>query len=392
MKFACVEAYTKSGEIWRPTASRPNYLCDQKREIDVTSFGCWTSALGGEHIPLSWFVTGRKGRPAHQSPSFFERAVHKTKKTLYGENFPYRNLEYVRKFDVAVVCHHLDDHWEMLHFLRHAKAVSPKTLFLGTHGSYNLGRVRERWRNPAWYRSFVDFVNAADLFFIVNRAGVDYLQRASKQPIIYFPPFYPTEYTQRFYRSLEAKEKVIYIAGNTRRLDVMASLLIARELQERHPEFVIRLTDWGEMNLEPLKGSRYEMIPRTPWQEYLEMTSTVWLILNTDVWWTNGRVALDAAAVGTPCIGCNANGQMECFSDLVCADIEGIGRASELAERLLRDPQFYGEIQEKARRRLESYSYENSRRRFETLVSDLRKGKFPEKTGSPEDALEMSLS
>ena len=391
LKFACVEWSTKSGGIWRPTPEKPNYLCDQRCEIDVNSFGCWTSALGGEHIPLSWFVTGKKGRPAHQIATFPERGFHKAKKIIFGDRFPYRNLDYVKRFDVVLVCHHESAHWEMLHFLREAKKTSPSTLFLATYGVYQLGHIRELWRDPKWYCSFVDFIEASDLFLTVNRTACDYLQLAAKKPIVYFPPFYPYEYTRHFYRRREEKEKTIFIAGNTVRLDVLAGFLIARVFQKRHPDYTIKLTDWGSMNLEPLKGCRYEILPRITWQEYLDETSKALFILNTDIWWTNGRVPLDAAAVGTPCIGCNSNGQMECFPDLVCADIEGIGKALGLAERLMSDSHFYEEIQEKALHQLESYSYENSRRRFEKLISEIRRGKVAEQSTPFEHVLETSL-
>ncbi|MBI4436395.1 MAG: glycosyltransferase [Candidatus Omnitrophica bacterium] len=392
MKFACVELLTKSGGIWRPTPERPNYLCDQRREIDVNSFGCWASALEGEHIPLSWFVTGKKGRPARQKATLFERGVHKAKKILFKENLSYRNLEYVKQFDVVLVCHHESAHWEMLHFLKKAKAISPTTLFLATYGAYQLGRVRELWRNPRWYRSFMEFIETSDLFLIVNRAAQDYFQLVTHKPIVYFPPFYPYDYTRRFFRQREDKEKTIFVAGNTERVDILAGLLRARDFQRRHPEYLIKLTDWGKMNLEPLRRCRYEILSRIPWQKYLEETSRALFILNTDIWWTNGRVPLDAAAVGTPCIGCNANGQKECFPDLVCADIEGTAKALELAERLLNDAPFYEATQKKALSQLEGYSYENSRKRFETLVTEIREGKFSEKRGSFETVLEMSVS
>ena len=392
MKFACVELYTKSGEIWRPTPERPNYLCDQRREIDVNSFGCWTSALSGEHIPLSWFVTGKKGRPAHQPATFFERARHKAKKVIFGERFPYRNLDYIKKFDVVLVCHHENSHWEMLHFLIKAKKVSPSTLFLATYGVYQFGRVMELWRNPRWYRSFVDFIEASDFFLTVNRAAEDLLRLSTNKPLAYFPPFYPYEYTRRFYRRRDQKEKTIYVAGNTKRSGVLVGLFLAKALQKKYPEHKIKLTDWGGINLEPLKGCDYELLPRTSWQSYLEETSRALVILNTDTGWTNGRVPLDAAAVGTPCIGCNANGQLECFPDLACADIEGIGEAIALGERLIKDPSFYQAVQQKALERLESFSYENSRKRFETLISMVRENRVFEQGVVPEEVSEISFS
>lgn len=53
MKFACVVLCTKTGKIWDGAKEKPNYLCNPS-VIDAASLGAWTSALGGQHIPMLW--------------------------------------------------------------------------------------------------------------------------------------------------------------------------------------------------------------------------------------------------------------------------------------------------------------------------------------------------
>ena len=180
IQFACIEFNTKSGSIWCPTPERPNYLCDPKKEIDIGSFGSWTSALNGEHIPLHWFIDGKPRRGVSEVPSFHRTLVYRAWKRFKREfwkdkpeKLQFNNLNYLEKFNVVLVCFHLLYHSEMTQFLLKAKEKHPDKIFLTTH-PFNLGRVREYWRDPYWYKNFVTFVNHGDIVIIVNKAARDY--------------------------------------------------------------------------------------------------------------------------------------------------------------------------------------------------------------------------
>ena len=56
MNFAVIEYASKTGDIWRHQPGKPNYLEDPAKVIDPTSFGCYVSALEGEHIPLTKLI------------------------------------------------------------------------------------------------------------------------------------------------------------------------------------------------------------------------------------------------------------------------------------------------------------------------------------------------
>ena len=376
MKFACIEFNTKSGNIWRPTPERPNYLCDPRREIDATSFGCWTSALDGEHIPLHWFIDGKSRGGVNSDATLSRRIKRKISRKLCGKRLKFKNIDYMKKFDVIAICHNIFFPDEMVQLLRAARKASPETIFLSTHGVYNLGRLRENWRNPEWFSGLKEFFDMSDIVLAVNRKGVDYLQLATSTPVVYFPPFYPYEYTKGHFVSTEKKEKIIFIAGDTSRIDNMLSVFVAKEIEKKHPDFTISLQRWPNMNLAPLEGSKYETLPLLEWQEYLELTGKSYLMLNFDFWWTNGRVAKDAAAVGTPCVGGNADSQMELFPDLVCEDVAGVKTAIKLGSKLIDDTEWYQEMQNKASRKLEAYSYENSKKRFEKMIDCFKRRKM----------------
>ena len=124
MKFAVVEYSSKTGTIWKHTSNRPNYLCDPVREIDPTSFGCYVSALAGEHIPLTSCIIG-KDIPLPI------RIYRKIIKRITG-NWPSEySLDYFRQFDALLVVYQISDGHELVRFLKRIKKIHPNCVLLG---------------------------------------------------------------------------------------------------------------------------------------------------------------------------------------------------------------------------------------------------------------------
>ena len=265
----------------------------------------------------------------------------------------------------------------MRDFLLESKKSFKDILFIGGL-PFNLGRVREYWRDPEWYESFATFFNNVDIFATVDYVAKDYYALLIKKPIVYFPTFYPIEYARKYFRKRVDKESIIFIAGDTKRLDTVWGMHIAKEIQKKFPHYLIQIIDSSKLNLKPLNDARFEVLSPVDWKTYLRIVGKSYLVINMDTWWTNGRVAADCAAVGTPCIGVNANRQLEFFPSLACADISGTKKAIESGMKLFKDNSFYDEIQKTAFSRLAYYSYENSVQRFKKLVDLYRKGRINE--------------
>ncbi len=153
---------------------------------------------------------------------------------------------------------------------------------------------------------------------------------------------------------------------------------LAKRIQQIFPEYLIQYIKTKDLNTEPLRGARCEALTPLDWHAFLKTINRSKIVINTDVWWTNGRVPADCAAVGTPCMGVNANRQMELFPELVCADIAGTAQAIDLARQLIEDKAFYKKIQENSYKKLKYYSYENSVRQFNKLISLYQHGRMDE--------------
>ncbi|MCK4405713.1 MAG: glycosyltransferase [Hadesarchaea archaeon] len=379
MRFACVELYTKYGKIWDRAKEKPNYLCDPKTEIDTCSFGCWTSALGGEHVPLLWFKLRKPVRYIYHNylaprMSRFNYAGYSIVSKLINRALDkFYNLQYVTKFDVVLIVVHDYSIREMAKFIVKAKKLRKKPIFLGALGN-TLDSFRETLKDKDAFRFFKIFIDNCDVFVnYYHEAISDYLGLYTDTPIVNFPQFYPFEFAKSFFEPYENKEKIIFVSGDTSRTDHISSLLIAKKIQAQYPDFLIEVIGRPSLNLEPLKNSRYKVTPFFEWIDYLKHTGKTHIIIDMDNTWTLGRVVRDAAVVGTPCIGLNSESQKSLFPNLVCSDITDTKKAIDLGIKLIEDRKFYERVQKKAFKRLEAYSYENSVKRLSGILEEYTK-------------------
>lgn len=424
MRFACIEYTTKTGKIWRPTPEKPNYLCDPEKEIDPTSFGCYTTALDGEHLPL----TGLVYNSLQQPPSKIRRLrqdLFRRKRGVFG---PY-SLQYLKKFDVLLVIYQISNDREIVRFTQRVRSELPGTILVSC-SSPPFGRLREHWKDhpetAARYRAFLD---ESHVNMNVCRATVPWYRAFSTTPSLYLPQPYPVEHALQVVKARggdatggppmpassapsppppssvlgegvsapggagpsstelgtgravardagsggEERQDpraygrpILYVAGDTVRPDIMTGHLVARVLQHRHPDLLIRVTKTPEFRLNTafLEGTRYEVVPFRPWAEQLRELAAARLVINTDLWWTRGRVPADCAAAGVPCVGTTSDGQAELWPELAAPDSTDTDRLVALAERSLTDEEFRARCVSKAQRRLANYNFSRTVERF----------------------------
>lgn len=242
------------------------------------------------------------------------------------------------------------------------------------------GQLRERWRNRRHLSALLRFYDACHAVMSIVRATVPYQQSMTDTPVVYLPQPYPAAYAARFWRAGRDKDRIIFLAGETSRPDILAGHLAAAELHRWRRDCMIHVTatPGSPPNTRLLEGTPHEVIPFRPWREYLPYLSRTLLVINTDAWWTRGRVQADCAAVGTPSVGGPSDGQCELFPDLLARDVEDFRPMIQHAVRLVDDMAYYEVICARAKRRLESYSYAKTAQRFMTLVELARAGRARE--------------
>lgn len=372
MQFACIEYNTKSGGIWTHTPERPNYLADHQREIDATSYGTWTSAMEGEHVPMSWFIEPRRGPGVGEKFRIGIRIKFKLNSRRGRPLIEFSNLGYAERFDAVLICFHPYGFRLMTELVQALRRQFPHLVIIGTHATFSLGRLRELWKSKEWFSSLRTFMDSCDVFAVANREAIEYVSLVSRTPVRYLPQFYPLEYTQQLGIRNGTKNKTIFVAGNTSRSDVVWGCLLAKEIQSRHTGYRVQVIGSEGFNDATLDGSDFDVLPRMAWTDYLKTVAQSRLVINTDVGWTNGRVQSDAAAMMTPCIGVNAGWQTELFPDLTIPDVEGSTLAIEIADKLITSDSYCQSTSQSAFDKLSEWSYSGGRRRVLEVIADVQ--------------------
>lgn len=373
MHFAVVEFNSKSGQIWRHTAAKPNYLAHPVNEIDPTSFGCYVSALQGEHIPLRPMIISSLS-PDNSLKRLYRRAYHRYQHR-YPQNY---SLEYFKNFDALIVVHDLANGHEMTAFARRLKKTYPNIIILGVSTQPH-GIIKQRWKeDPSALRDFQSFMEACDVFITIVRSTKHDLQTLTNTPVKYFPQPYPVEFAQKYYQPPASKQQIIYLAGVPERFDIKRGHRLAVKLKAEFPGYEIHVTRIPGMEFDAghLAGTSYKFMPFLLWQEHLAYLSDVSLVINTDYVRTRGRVQVDCAAVGTPSIGADSDGQRDLFPRLPANQHSSPDTLYQQARQLLSNPEFFEEITKYAFSRLPLYNYQNSARRLTDLIQTISSNKI----------------
>lgn len=369
MKFAVVEYRSKTGTVWRHRADRPNYLADPVQEMDPTSFGCYVSAMSGEHIPLRGLIIG----PVNQVTPV-RRVFYRAIKRLSGSWPRDYDISYLKSFNALMLVHQMSDGHEVTALALRLKKELPHICLIGVP-TQPFGILQRYWQeHPQWLEDFQQFMATCDVFVSIAKSALPAWQQLSRRPVAYLPQPYPAAYAGAFFTPPSKKEKIIYIAGVPSRPHISRGYAVAHELQQQFPEYLIRLTQTPDdpVSVEQLQGARYELVPFEQWREHLHSLQAVSLVINTDYTQTRGRVQVDCAAVGTPSIGADSDGQAELFPDLPATTETSVAQLVKQGAKLLRDPDYFLRITQKAQHGLAAYDYAPSRQRLMALIERYR--------------------
>jgi hypothetical protein len=357
LRFAVIEYSSKSGDIWRHTPSRPNYLADPAREMDPTSFGCYVSALQGEHVPIKKLI--QTGSPL----AVLWRRIYKRLTGHWPRTY---SLNYLEKFNVVMIVHQYSNGHEVTAFTKRLKRTYPHIFILGVP-TQPYGLLKRYWqKDPTWLKDFQEFMNTCNIFLTIVEETKPWWEKLTNTPVVYLPQPYPVEYASQFFVPHVQKEKVLFVAGVTDRPNIKLGQRVAKALQQKFPEYIIHVTEVPGLTLDvsELAGARYEVIPFREWPEHLEYLGKTILVINTDFTFTRGRVQVDCAAVGTLSLGSNSDGQKDLFPELAATPETTLEKLVSQGRRLLQDVPLYNRITTEARLSLQKFTYKESAQRI----------------------------
>jgi glycosyltransferase involved in cell wall biosynthesis len=370
MRFAVIEYTTKTGHIWRPTPERPNYLGDPQKEIDPTSFACYTTALKGEHIPLKGLILGTLSR----QPSAVVTTAKKAIKRLAGSWPQWYSLQYLKAFDTLMVVHQLSDAHEVQRFVERLKRELPHIFVIGVP-TQPFGLLKTHLEtHPVEEKTFKQYLDQCDVFLTVVKSTRGWYESLTTTPVVYMPQPYPYHYAHQFFKARTDKQKKIFVAGVTQRPDIRKGQLVAKAIQQALPDYEIVVLKVPDLEYDEtyLAGTRYALLPFEEWREHLHTLARVSLVINTDYTQTRGRVQTDCAAVGTPSLGADSDGQVDLFPDLASTPVTSVEELAQAGARLLKDAAWYDQLTRDARERLQKYDYDESAARVQALVKTYR--------------------
>ncbi len=365
MKFAVVEYTSKSGKIWKHTPEKPNFLADPDKEMDPTSFGCYVSALEGEHIPLKGLITGT-ALPV-SSLTVLARRLFRKLTGYWPKNY---DLSYLTQFDVLMVVHQLSDSHELVTLLQRLRRQENRPYIIGVATQPYGILMDQTSKDEIALQNLKAHMDACDVFIALAKSTVESLQKLTSTPVVYVPQPYPVEYATSLTHGIKEKKPILFVAGVTDRKNIALGFEVAAALQKKFPEYMIHVTETPghTQDFSALQNSTFEVQPFLPWQQQLTYLSSVKLVINTDYTATRGRVQVDCAAVGTPSIGADSDGQRDLFPDLYADENTTAENLVAQGEKLLTDSAIYEKTVVTAQNQLQKYNYEESKQRLRELI------------------------
>ena len=365
IKFAVIEYSSKTGKIWTHTDERPNFLCDPVKEIDATSFGCYVSALEGEHIPLTHLILGKDSK--------IVKTIKKAYKRIFG-SWPTYDISYLKKFDVLMVVHQISDGHEITALTKKIRKKYPHIKIIGVD-TQPYGIVKPYWeKHPDWLANFKQYLGYCHVYITVVESTKPAWQELTSTPVEYMPQPYPAEFALEKYLSYKDKKPILLVAGVTDRFNIKKGQSVAKAIQKEMPQYNIHIIDTPGLvqDMTNLAGASYEVIPFQLWRAHLDYLNKVALVINTDYTKTRGRVQVDCAATGTISVGANSDGQVDFYPEYVSDPDISVEEITKKAIELLKNEEKYESIAKKAKERLLFYGYEESRKRLLALASRIK--------------------
>jgi len=148
---------------------------------------------------------------------------------------------------------------------------------------------------------------------------------------------------------------------------VHSPAIFAQKLKKRLPYFKSKFYAYREDVADDKRWMRAYFdfqVPPMGFPDYIDDLMSNYFVYEPTSFHTYGRNTVDLAAIGVPVIGSNTVESMRRCFPKTCCDPWDIRKTVEIAERLVKDKDFYREVVEYAKEACEYYNYENSRKRF----------------------------
>lgn len=237
------------------------------------------------------------------------------------------------------------------------------------------------------WRPWSQVADLCDLVIAINGHGVSFMQALTSTPVVFIGIPYPVDGIRGYSVAIEERRHEVLLCAPplVRPLDYLAARPLGLPMYAYESTIRRNVRDvWAhrtlnkEFYLNRARGlyadPNLEVLPQTGLVGFLEKAARTKLWMNLDTRYTWGRYVLDAAALGVPVITTRETWHGDIlFPELVVSSPYDIDGATQLARRLLNDPEFYREVVEYAARGLDPYRPEVATERLMAELSENRR-------------------
>ena len=202
---------------------------------------------------------------------------------------------------------------------------------------------------------FLFELDKADYIFAVEPSMADLLSVALKRPVPCIPHPCATHLISK-YLSKERQKKIM-ISAHRYDNNYLLPYFVTREL----PPHWISTILGADSNFNSCLHLYDECQQQLTFEESIKYISSQYAIIETHTMSTFGRVAVEAAVLGVPCIcPLNIEASHQCFPSLLYSNFHHpVSSIKKLLNKLIDDSGFYSEVAKLATERSYFYSYEN---------------------------------
>lgn len=229
----------------------------------------------------------------------------------------------------------------------------------------NLDYAPEMWEGYSRFDYMLEDINKADRIFCVHPAMADTISLLLDRKVWHIP--HPTDvallkemYTETRKTDAFPKKSVLFMAHNWDQNYLIPSWVAKKLQSEDIMTCLVGLVNKDKVFLDMVWQEKYDSMP---FEQLAEIMARVDCVVDTAFTHSGGRVPVEAAAMGTPCVGSRNVYSIDKLWNLYSIDIMNGNDMYKSIHKAIQDCPVYSP-------EVNSFGYEQSGRRFMEMIEE----------------------
>jgi len=221
---------------------------------------------------------------------------------------------------------------------------------------------------PQKHASWIIALRTLDVIGTLDPVFIPYIQGITDKKVVFLGvPFVPPLKPR-----VNQEYDLLAHSGLYMQRNGLSDLIVIEKMNLRGVAFARNDDDMSTM--QRLQFKNIQILKRDAYFDFLKYLAKSKICLALDARYTWGRLSLDCAAFGIPCIGTNRQyTQRILFPELTTDDpFNSLNFAVDKVNHLLNNPYYYERIITYAKKKLVEFDMESSKKRFLKIIHDYR--------------------